>query len=92
MIEIEIHARPNAAKNHVGGEHDGRLRVSVTAAPDKGKANKAIQKLLAKTLSIAPSAIELIGGATSRKKRFRIDVSSEVERRLKTELERVRSL
>jgi len=46
------------------------LRVSVTAAPDKGKANQAIVKLLSESLNVAKSSIELRSGATSREKRF----------------------
>ncbi|OYP37910.1 DUF167 domain-containing protein [Rhodopirellula sp. MGV] len=88
MIELEVHAKPGAAKNQVGGVHDGRLRVSVTAPADKGKANAAIRKLLGKALSIAPSSIELVSGATSRQKRFQIDVDGEAAERLQSEIGR----
>lgn len=75
MFSIEIHATPGAKKDRIGGEHDGRLRVHVTAPADKGKANKAIQTLLAKTFGVAKSAVQLQSGASSRQKRFLIDVS-----------------
>ena len=48
------------------------LRIAVTAAPEKGKANKAIAQLLAKTLGIAKSRVVLQSGETSRKKTFLI--------------------
>jgi uncharacterized protein YggU (UPF0235/DUF167 family) len=44
--------------------------VAVSAAPEKGKANQAIVAVLSKSLGIPKSAIELIGGSTSRQKRF----------------------
>ncbi|MGI9472090.1 MAG: DUF167 domain-containing protein, partial [Rubripirellula sp.] len=44
---IPIHASPGAKRNRVGGEHDGAPRISVTAAADKGRANRAIIQLLA---------------------------------------------
>ncbi len=37
-----VRAQPGARHNAVLGEHDGALRVAVTAAPDKGKANHPI--------------------------------------------------
>jgi uncharacterized protein (TIGR00251 family) len=79
MVRLESHAegtillvraKPGARRQGVLGEHDGALRVAVTAAADKGKANQAIAKLLSTTFGIPQSSIELIGGATSRQKRF----------------------
>ena len=46
------------------------LKVSVTQAPEKGKANKAVIELLAKKLGLKKSQIELIAGETSHQKRF----------------------
>jgi uncharacterized protein YggU (UPF0235/DUF167 family) len=42
----------------------------VTAAPEKGKANKAVAEVLAELLQVAKSAVELLSGATSSQKRF----------------------
>ena len=74
---LHVHATPGARRDHVGGEHDGALRVSVTAPADKGRANKAISKLLAKALGIKPADIELASGPTNRRKTFLINVSIE---------------
>ena len=46
----------------------GKPQIAVTAAPEKGKANKAIIAVLAEALSLAKSEIELISGETSRRK------------------------
>ena len=64
---------PGARKNEVTGwEIDAAgarvLRVSVTAAPEKGKANAALIKLLAKHWGIPKSAIEIVRGETTRVK------------------------
>lgn len=67
---LPVRAQPGARRNAVLGEHDGALRVAVTSAPDKGKANQAIVALLSSTFGIPKSAVELVGGATSRQKRF----------------------
>ena len=69
---LSIHATAGARRESVGGNHDGALRVAVTAPADQGKANKAIIKALARALGISKSQIELIRGRTSRQKVFAI--------------------
>ena len=61
---------PSSRKNEIRGVVDGALKVSVTAAAEKGKANAAIIKLLSKKLQIAKSQIVLNCGTTSSVKRF----------------------
>ncbi len=51
---------------------EGRLQAKVRARPEDGKANAAVLALLAQALDIAPSRIELLRGATSREKQFRV--------------------
>ena len=81
MIELEksangvllsVQAQPKAGKNRIVGIHDGRLKVAVTQAPEKGKANFALVKVLASALGLRRSQIELVSGATSSKKTFLI--------------------
>ena len=56
--------------NQVQGERAGALRVGVTVAPERGKANEAIADVLADALGCRPSQIVLLAGATARDKRF----------------------
>ena len=67
---LPVRARPGARRNAIDGPQDGMLKVSVTQAPEKGKANKALIELLAKGLSLRKSQIELVSGGTSAHKRF----------------------
>lgn len=69
-VILPVRAQPGARRNAIRGEQDGMLKVSVTQAPEKGKANKALIALLSKELSLRKSQIELISGATSSQKRF----------------------
>ena len=48
------------------------LKVAVTQAPEKGKANGAIARVIAEALELRPSQIELLSGATSPQKQFLI--------------------
>ncbi|WP_420569407.1 DUF167 domain-containing protein [Thalassovita sp.] len=70
--EIEVRVTPKASRNRVTLQ-DGTIRVYVTTAPENGKANAAVQKLLAKSLGLAKSRLTLIRGQTSRDKTFRLD-------------------
>lgn len=67
---LTVRAHAGARRNEVRRGEDGPLRVSVTQAPEKGKANKAIAALLAKALRLKRSQIELVAGAASPQKRF----------------------
>jgi len=69
---LPVVAQPGARRDAVLGVRAGSLRVAVTAPPDKGKANAAIQTLLAESLRCKPAQVGLVSGATSRQKRFRI--------------------
>ena len=67
---LPVRAHPGARRNEIRGVQDGMLRVSVTQAPEKVKANKAVVELLSKKLGLKKSQIELIAGETSHQKRF----------------------
>lgn len=51
---------------------DGRIAVKVRAKPQDGAANEAVRRLIALALSIPPSRVALLRGATSREKQFQI--------------------
>ena len=65
-----VKARAGARRDAVTGVHDGRLKVEVTVAPERGKANEAIAGLLAKSLGVISRSVILLAGGTSQKKRF----------------------
>jgi uncharacterized protein len=69
---LAVRAQPGARRNAIMGEHGGTLKVSVTAPPEDGRANEAITQLLRDWLGLKRSQVELIGGASSRNKRFLI--------------------
>lgn len=52
----------------------GRVLVKVRAKPEDGKATEAVRTLLAEALGLAPSRIDLLRGATSREKLFRVSL------------------
>lgn len=71
-VLLPVRAQPKSSKNRIEGIHDGRLKVCVTQAPEKGKANKALQKVIKDGLQLKRSQISLHSGETSGLKVFRI--------------------
>jgi uncharacterized protein (TIGR00251 family) len=69
-VVLPVRAHPGARANSIRGEQNGALKVAVTQAPEKGKANKAIIELLAKQLRLRKSQLELLSGETSGAKRI----------------------
>lgn len=70
---LKLRVKPGAKRNALLGRHGEALKLSVTAPPDKGKANRAVIELLAEALDLPASAIEIVGGAGSRDKTVRIE-------------------
>jgi uncharacterized protein (TIGR00251 family) len=69
---IQVRVQPRASRNEILSARDGRLRLRTTAAPADGKANKAVIKLLADFLGVAPSRISLVRGMAQRDKQLRV--------------------
>ena len=67
-VTIDILVQPRASRAKIGPVHDGRLKVAVTSPPVDGEANAAVIALLAKTLGVAKGAVEVVAGASSRRK------------------------
>lgn len=88
MIDVSAHARgsillvraqPGAKRDAILGERAGALRVAVTAAPERGKANEAIVEVLADRLGCRRSQIAILTGESARDKRFLIEGLTPVE-------------
>lgn len=78
VVRIPVYVTPKASRNEVGGWRGGELIVRVTVAPEDGKANAAVRRLLAKALGVGPSAVSVVTGATSRHKLIDVDVDGEL--------------
>ncbi len=89
MALLDLKVSPKASRNAVTGFVGEALKVAVTAAPERGKANEAVEELLAEALGLPRSAVRVVAGQTSRNKRLEIAglEAAEVRRRLRTILE-----
>lgn len=69
---LPVKVLPNAKHSSLRSWEAGRLKLAVTASPEKGEANAAVIALLAAELAIAKNRITLVKGATHGHKLFLI--------------------
>jgi len=62
----------SSGPTRICGLLDGMLKVKVSAAPEKGKANQCLLKFLAKELDVRKNAIGIISGQTSPVKQVKV--------------------
>lgn len=69
-VVIPIKVIPKSHRNEIVGWENGELKVRITAAPEKGNANEALIRFLAKYFHLSPSCLTLVYGPASRHKRI----------------------
>ncbi len=65
---LAIRVQPKSSRNEIVADGGGRLKIFVTAPPDRGKANDAALSLLAKRLRVPKSAVRILRGHRTRSK------------------------
>ncbi len=75
-VAVAVKVQPKSRRPGLHGatpSADGeRLRIGVTEAAEAGRANRAACAALAEVLGLAPSAVRLTIGATSREKTLHV--------------------
>ncbi|GAG12410.1 unnamed protein product [marine sediment metagenome] len=75
-IIVKVKIVPGSSKNKIIGVYNDSLKITITAPPVEGKANKKCIAYLAKYFDVAKSKIEIISGQTSKNKLIKIyDIS-----------------
>ena len=69
MSRVSVRVMPNARKDEIISGEDG-ITVRTTAPPDKGKANRAVMKMLSKHFG---ARVRLVAGEKSRNKVFEVE-------------------
>ncbi|TSB04885.1 DUF167 domain-containing protein [Sphingorhabdus contaminans] len=72
--ELRLRVIPGAKVEKLGIENE-TLKIWIPAAPEDGKANKAVIALLTQRLKLPNNAATIISGQTSRDKRIKITLS-----------------
>lgn len=70
---LPVRVIPRASRNEIVGMERESLKIKVTAPPVKGKANDALVGLLAKTLKVRKSQVEIVSGHKARQKMVKVE-------------------
>jgi len=74
-VVLDLSVVPGAKRTELVGLHDGALRLRLAAPPVDGKANDALGAWLAAELGLARREVELLRGASSRRKQVLLHAS-----------------
>ena len=72
-VLVPVKVVPGASRTRIVGEWDGRLKVAVAAAAERGKANDALTALLAGQLGLRHRSVTVVSGHASPVKTVRIE-------------------
>lgn len=61
-VRFRVKVQARARRTELGGEHDGAVRIRVTAPPVEGRANEAVVELLSLHLRVPKSSIRIVAG------------------------------
>lgn len=69
---LAVKVVPGSSRDRIVGVLDDALKIATAAPAEKGKANAAVARTLAKALGVSPRDVELITRAINPRKEFRI--------------------
>ncbi len=69
---IRVRLTPRSGRNEIVGWQDGLLRARVTAPPVDGKANAALERLIAKAVGVPKRDVSVVSGTRGREKTVEI--------------------
>jgi uncharacterized protein len=84
MGRVRIRVSPAARRAELRGRHGAGWKAQVAAQPERGRANAAVEELLADALGVARTSVRIAAGHTSRDKVVDVEGldASEIEARL----------
>ncbi len=86
-VSFKVHVQPRAARNRFQGMHDDALKISLTAPPVEGAANRLCRDFIAELLDLPRALIEVVGGHKSRRKKIHVETLSGLELKARLGLE-----
>jgi uncharacterized protein (TIGR00251 family) len=66
--KLSVKVVPGASRNEIAGWLGDALKVRVTAPPERGRANAAVEKLLAEALGLRCESVRVVAGHGSARK------------------------
>ena len=71
-VSFAVRVQPRASKDEITGVINGALKIRLQAPAVENRANEALVELLAHLLKTPKSAVRILGGDRSRRKRIEI--------------------
>jgi uncharacterized protein (TIGR00251 family) len=83
-MKLSVKVTPSASRDGISGWLGDALKIRVRAPPERGKANAAVEKLLARALGLPDGGVKVVVGATAARKIVEVSglTEAEVRRRL----------
>jgi hypothetical protein len=73
MALLNVKVVPGASRDRVAGRYGDGIKVQVSAPPEGGKANKAVEQLLAEALGVKAQQVRVVKGHAQPRKVVEID-------------------
>ena len=67
-LRLRLRVKPGGRQQRLIGAYGGALKLEVSAAPEKGRANAAVIRLLSEALGIRRNQVALVAGTSSQDK------------------------
>ena len=71
-VRLKLKVIPSSSRDAIVGWLGQVLKVKVTAPPEKGRANKAVEELFVEVLGLSAGSVSVVGGRSSSIKTIEI--------------------
>ena len=78
-VLLHLHVVPGATKTEIAGIHGDQLKIRVKSAAKEGAANRELLRFLADLFEVGPSYLEIVRGATDRRKTVRLPTGVDID-------------
>jgi len=72
VIVLRLHVQPGASRTEYAGLHGDAHKIRLAAPAVEGRANEALVAFLAEAFGARRRDVEIVGGASARRKTVRI--------------------
>ena len=76
---VKLIIRPGSSVSEICGIHDGRVKIKLSSAPEKGKANRELIKFISKKTGVPAKNIKIIAGEKSAYKEISVSYDNNLD-------------
>jgi uncharacterized protein (TIGR00251 family) len=79
MALINVKVVPGSSRDRVAGRYGDGVKVQVSAPPEAGRANRAVQEVIAAALGIKAQQVRVVKGHTQARKVVEVEGDASAE-------------